>query len=623
MKRWLSMNRKVVFGVAMSMGLAAASQAEFTGTKVDLGDESTWDIHFSGKTDFAYVGTSLAAGDFNGDGTADLAMGAPDENSRRGIENTGAVSVYFGGSAFPSLAEASVDGGGNVTAPDGSTEGMAFYGTQAEEHVGELLEAGDLNGDKIDDLVIVTQHNRDYEKNRIYIVFGKSDLSGNMDPTDADVTLQRDMMHISDLAIGDVNSDGINDLVLSDHLSFGIGRTILGMVYVVFGKTTWNTAIDLGSEADATISRNSGAELFEAEGVAVGDINGDGIDDLIMGASKESNEALGMDAMGRIYVYYGRTAFPAVIEAASDMDVVIQGSRNKEQMGETLAVGDVNDDNIGDLLIGGPQAWQEDVTGTTGYGKIDVVFGSASLGSSLDLLDDADISLTMAEGTLGIYPGTALLAADINGDNIDDIVVGARTPASGWVQVFYGGPSLSGKIKMDESADLWIEAPAPPHLLSSGRLGSTVAVGDLDADGKLDLAMGAPEGAVFGKVSSGYVLVTFDPTTKGGSATACDPNVTAYVDENYTLFIPEVQVPLMGSFYISLQIDVLSFQFVLRNDYGPASVSLCKPATFDMTNGQLNIPSFMVGATDYWAILNLVPGADPTAFSLNSYGINP
>jgi hypothetical protein len=239
MKKKRRMTQSFTLGAILSM--SSAIHADVSGTTLEIGNELSWNTLFSGKTDFAKMGTSMVVGDFNGDSIADLALGSPDAKSRRGVENTGAVSVYFGDQDFGDIKE--------IVTSDGETEDFAFYGIKKNEHVGDMLAAGDLNGDGIDDLVMVAQQNNNYSQTKIYVVYGQKDLSGNMNSVDANVMFQRDFMHVSALAVGDVNADGIDDLAISDHLSgmsnafpYQAERQIHGTVYVMFGGKPWQAA---------------------------------------------------------------------------------------------------------------------------------------------------------------------------------------------------------------------------------------------------------------------------------------------------------------------------------------------------------------------------------------------
>jgi hypothetical protein len=664
MKKKRCIIQSFTLGVILSM--SSAIHADFNGTILEIGNELTWNTLFSGKTDLAKMGSSMVVGDFNGDHIADLALGSPNAKSRRGVEYTGAVSVYFGGQDFGAIKE--------IVTPDGETEDFAFYGTKKSEHVGDILAAGDLNGDGIDDLVIVAQQNRNYNQTKIYVVYGQKDLSGNMKSVDADVMFQRDFMHISAIAVGDLNADGIDDLAISDHLSgmssnlspYQGGREIHGAVYVMFGGSQWQagvdlacrldtTIIDLLCQVDATITRDNGHALFQIESLAIGDINGDGLGDLLMGASGESYNELSLEKMGRVYGYYGRNNIPSKI-SPRDFNVLVLGSRMKEQMGETLVVGDVNGDGIGDLIIGGPQAWEEDVPNTTGFGKVDVVYGATNLGQApIDLLDEADITLTLNHdiGRAGFLTGQSLQAADLNGDAIDDIIISSPNAffngkSNGWVHIVYGGSALPNRISLNEEADIWIQAPELNHELANAKMGSSLAIGDFDANGTLDLVMGAPSGNLLDHADNGWAIALFDPSTKTTNLVctvpdrrgcdtqkACDTVYGVWKDAKcndpvatlqpgtWILTLPAVKVPLLG--YISVvlappePIDLLSAQFeVISNSFGIGNV--LEAASYDMKTEKLQIPLLLIGELKYRLTLSLVPDTSPMLFDIDDYG---
>jgi hypothetical protein len=211
---------------------------------------------------------------------------------------------------------------------------------------------------------------------------------------------------------------------------------------------------------------------------------------------------------------------PATLDIDSDMNTVIQGGLNKERAGERLQFGDVNGDNIADLVMGAPTSEQEGVVSTTGFGKVRVVFGRANLPAMLDLYDQANMTLRLVDvGRIGFYVGRDIKVADINKDGIGDLIISApfakfNSSQNGWVFVVYGSRTPAATIAL-ENADLWLQAPEPVHSLAGGGFGHSLAVGDFNADGKMDIAGSALQGSYANsQIANGWTMVILSPARK-------------------------------------------------------------------------------------------------------------
>ncbi len=292
------------------------------------------------------------------------------------------------------------------------------------------------------------------------------------------------------------------------------GAEFNGGAYVMFGRMEWPAALDLATEHDLFIGRANGAGVFQPQSLAFGNINadrtpplseeelGNELQDLVIGASQEDIVALGLAKAGIVFVLYGREMFTGPIEVDTDMDVTIQGARVDDQLGDAVAVGDVNGDTFGDILMGASESGLG-VVSTSGVGEVRLVLGRADLSGVVDLFSMSDSVIAYSEDARDIdtKTGEALEIADLNNDGFGDMIISAPSHppsfnSSGAVYVILGGEMIPAAYQINLEADVIFEAPLPPNILASGRLGSSLAVGDFDADGILDLMMGGPEGNV-------------------------------------------------------------------------------------------------------------------------------
>jgi hypothetical protein len=314
-----------------------------------------------------------------------------------------------------------------------------------------------------------------------------------------------------DIAFGDVDADGYEDMIIGVPYADGSKdnpRGSSGEVLVIFGygnQTFPGTVVDAAkAEYDMIIYGKSGNLNNWDNGdslgysVASGDINGDGYDDIIMGAFGAQPAANRWDS-GGVFVVYGdkRSVLEKTIDLDTDADFVIWGPRTRQLAGREVGAGDFDNDGYDDILVGVPYG---DPEGRADAGITYVVFGGNDLGSSEDLargaISPSTITIIGNRGhvsnwDIGDRSGIALAAGDFNGDDYDDILIGAQganwggTTDSGGVYVITGWNSMSTYINLTTDARVRIRG-ADNHDYA----GTAVASGDIDGDNYDDILIG-------------------------------------------------------------------------------------------------------------------------------------
>jgi hypothetical protein len=378
-----------------------------------------------------------SAGDVNHDGHNDFIAGAPQDGYVFGLGN-GFARVYSG-----------FTGATLYTIP-GANAGDAFG-----ESIGS---AGDVDHDNYADFVVGAPEFSTLQSlaGRVYVYSGKL---GTVLWT-FDGVNPGDELGSSVAGAGDVNNDGYPDIIAGAPLANGAGQT-RGMARVYSGKTgavlwTFNGLVD-GARFGVSVD-------------GVGDVNGDGYADVIVGS------------------YNGAKVFSG---ANGSILYTITAPSSDDRIGFAVAgAGDVNGDNVPDFIVGAPQDGNVFIPGN-GYAKI----YSGANGSLL---------LTLNGTNVGDRFGCAVGGAkDINGDNHAELIVGADQFASGgngYVEVFNGvGGALIHSF-----------AGTAPNI----HFGDSVdGLGDINADGKAEVILGAPDdNSAF--TDSGQIQVW---STSGGS----------------------------------------------------------------------------------------------------------
>ncbi len=507
-------------------------------------------------------------GDVDGDGQADVAVGG----DFAGTPNTGAVYVISGAS-LP--ADGQID---LAALPAGVT---MIAGIDTGDATGRAVQgAGDVNGDGIDDIIIGARFSDpnssasgESATGEAYVVFGQTGglpAAIDLEALDGTTGFRIPGLSSADEAgfavdcAGDVNGDGFDDIIVGalDADPPGVARG--GESYVIFGGNTGFAArIDLAALDGSNgfrVDGETGSQRSGVSTVGLGDVNGDGIDDFGVGTIRAGSSS------SPAYIVFGTNAgFPATL-SLSDIDgsngyVVTSPGFPGRNM---TSMGDINGDGVNDIGFSNQ--------GSNSF----ALFGGAVRLAALDAADGlADgvidrASIADGDGTIFARGGAAVAvvpkgAGDVNGDGIDDIIIGEGSADpngqsnAGSIHVVYGGAGLG------RDTDLGALAPDQGFRLDGVSAGDLVGnwvdgAGDVNGDGTGDMIVGSLFADPEGRTDAGAAYILFGGAVPGAAAgvlrdsgsfefTDADPGDTHQLGSQ---FLSGTHGAELGSFGVSL-----------------------------------------------------------------------
>ncbi|MBS1582926.1 MAG: FG-GAP repeat protein [Bacteroidetes bacterium] len=411
----------------------------FTGAAGGLGGAPAYTLTGNSQNGCKFGWSVALAGDVNGDGYSDLVVGAPRYNTSGAAQ--GKAYCYHGAAAALTLV-------------------WSFAGTAVNAQLGfSVAGVGDLNGDGYNDVAIGAPYQlkapTGTNSGAVHLFKGSAGtgLSAAASSVQQPTSLTNANFGYCVSSAGDMNGDGYADLVAGAP-----GATSgNGAVYVFTGSS----AAALVNVTPVSLSGTSTERLGHSVGLA-GDVNGDGYADMAVGSPNHSS------SRGRVQVFRGDASI--VLDNAHKW--TFTGATAADQMGAAVfTAGDVDGDGISDLAVGIPARG--------GTGAIKVLYGASDL---LTASAQWSLSGTADYMNLGYCVSSA---GDVNGDGYSDVLVGAPTgpSAPGTAQLFMGGPTgLSATAA-------WTGTGA----VNGQRYGNAVAsAGDVNGDGYGDVLVGAP-----------------------------------------------------------------------------------------------------------------------------------
>jgi len=379
------------------------------------------DVVLLGESSGDKAGYSVAsAGDVDGDGYADLLVGAPYNNAGGKADAGSAYLVY--GSVMRSASSI-----------DLSSSSVQFEGSVASDNLGISVAGGrDVNGDGCSDILIGAYNyddsaNLHYSAGKAYLFYGRgsscyssSTLSGTIASTSADASFvganAYDYLGYS-VAMGDMNADGNAEIILG---AYGYG-TYEGMVYIFKGSDTEMSGEYEVSDADASFTTSSANSYISKTLTYVGDTDGDEYGDILVSSYTTTST-------GSVHIVRGSSTLTGSLSAA----VTLSGEATNDNFGySTSTIGDLDNDGSQEIIIGAYKYDDSDLD----MGKVYI------LSPDTDTVTTADAMATLIGETEEDYVGVSVSGGgDINGDGVEDFIVGAyqANEGPGKVYVVYG-----------------------------------------------------------------------------------------------------------------------------------------------------------------------------------------
>jgi len=420
---------------------------------------------------FEYASTDISAlfsysvssaGDINGDGYDDLVVGASRSDLK--ASDTGAAFIYHGG---PSMSTTSTY---DIYLEYASTDDAQFGRS--------VSSAGDINGDGYDDVVVgaFISNLKATETGAAFIYYGGSSMSTT---STYDVYLEYASTDTyayfgnSVSSGGDVNGDGYDDVIVGAYYS-GLKAPGAGAAFIYHGGPAMETTSTYNIYLEYASTDNA---YFGYSVSSAGDVNGDGYDDIVVGADSSSLKA---SWAGAAFIYHGGPS----MQTTSTYNIYLEyASTDNAVFGHSVSsAGDINGDGYNDVVVGASESNLK----ATDAGAAFIFHG----GPSMQTTSTYDVYLEYASTDASAYFGESVSSGgDVNGDGYDDVIVGAyysdlKATGAGAAFIYHGGPSMS----TTSTYNVYLEYASTDYAAFGWSVSSG---GDINGDGYDDVVVGA------------------------------------------------------------------------------------------------------------------------------------
>ena len=397
-------------------------------------------------------------GDFDADGSGDWAFGVR-YDSTSGESSSGAVYV----DTVPTSGQL-----------ESTSMGMVIRGTAVGDQLGSAVVLGDLDGDGREDLLIGAPGRDDLGSGAgaAYVVLGPLSAGRYSIGTAADAliagTSASDRVGGHATLLGDQDGDTVDEIAV-----MGAGSSYAGFITLISGFTSGSAA----ATAFPTLSGAAAGDNFGYDLDGTGDVDGDGIDDLLVGAP--AVDVSGASSAGAAYLFHG----PLTTSAVASDGVAFEGTTSGSYVGYAVSIGgDVDGDGFDDILVGATGA---DTGAGSHVGGAFLVHGPATAGGSIAAVADAALGAPMS----GAYCGRSVSAeGDVDGDGRADILVSceyASVLASGGGAAYLLYDAPSGAVDLADAGAVLAGDQAYEYL------GRVATAPDIDGDGYDEVIVGS------------------------------------------------------------------------------------------------------------------------------------